>query len=174
MIKNHDERRGFFEGIELAPDTLLQQWTDRLNAGEAGPGAEGLSRYIVHDFVMRVWLNHPQSNVTLEWLAEALEQIFDAGADPQTILRLPKRPANRPNGVAAEKAILVACWIKLALDRGYTEPEAQQLAAERFACVKRHVQRLQVAGEGWVSSMNPDVDWEDYFLALHRPLPPRR
>ena len=143
MIKNDDERREFFRGVSVAPDTLLEQWTARLYAGETGPSAEGIARRIVHDFIMRVWLDKPQSKVALAWLAEVFEQIYDDRAEPSTALLLPKRPANRPKGSAIAKAMDVAWWVNLAMERGYNEAEANKLAAERFACDVRHVRRMR-------------------------------
>jgi hypothetical protein len=171
MIKNDDDLREFLRGTLCADDVLLEEWTRLLKAGAVGAGAEGISRRIVDDFIKRVLLDEPQSKLTLVWLAETLDQVFHDGVDPKEAFRLPKRSTHRPKGTAVQKAIDVARWVKLAMDRGHPEPRANQLAADRFSCSARHVRRLRDDAAGWVDNMNPDFNWEEYFRLKGRPLP---
>lgn len=170
MIKTEADRRIFFEGIKFAPDHLLEQWTARLRAGEKNPTAEGLSRAIIRDFIVRALLDKPQSKITLRWLADCLDKILDF-EDPRTALTLQKRAKHRPGGIGVEKAIDIACWVKLAMERGHDKTKASKLAADVFSCDVRYVWRLRKKGQGWAEAMNPSADWDEYFQHKRRPLP---
>lgn len=173
MIRNKDELREFYQGIDGIPDALLEQWTTRLAGGETGSEAEGLSRAILRDFIRRAWLGQEQSPVTLEWLADALDRILNY-EDAQIALVLPKRPKHRPGGLGARKAVDVACWVALTIDRGYSRGEAEELAATTFQCAERSIRRMRAEAAGWPETMNPTMDWEEHYRCLSRPLPPRK
>ena len=173
MIKNDDDLREFYRGVDSPSDRLLTEWTDRLNAGEEGTTAEGLSRAIILDFILRALLNRPQSKVTVTWLAGALQRILNY-EDPRLALRLSKRPRHRPAGARAAKAIDVAWWVKLTIERGYPEAEAQWLAADTFSCDIRDIARLRGEGQEWADGMSRDADAESYFRKKERALPPIR
>lgn len=171
MIENSGERKSFFDGISFIPDSLLIEWTARLASGERGKQAEGWSRAIIRDFILRASLSKPQSQVTLDWLADALAKILNF-EDARSVLALPTRPKSRPPGERFEYGLDAALWVKLAMDRNYSEPVAIRLAAKQFACDTKTIGRWRKASAAWVQAMNPATDWVAYFGWRGRPLPP--
>jgi len=173
MIRNKEELRDLYRGITHLPDYMLLEWTNRLASGVA-KGDELLSTHILNDFILRVVMEQPQSQVTLQWLADALNKIMGS-EDPRSVLRLPKRPRNRPPGESVGKWIRVVFWIKLAVDRGYSDREANEKAADLFGCDVTSIRRMRKACSEWAASMNPDPEyWEEQFARLQRPLPPQK
>src|SRR5262249_47141015 len=138
--------------------------------GELGREAEQLSRAILSDFSLRASFNIAQSPSTLSWLADAVDKILEF-EDPRAALALPKRPKHRPRGVGIARAFDVACWVKLAIKRGYPQAEAHNLAATLFAYDVRSVRRIGRVAAQWVTGMNPNTDWDKYFKSRGRPLP---
>jgi len=171
IIRTKDDRREFYRGIALHSDRQLRDWIAQLESG--GKGTEMLSTFILKDFTIRALLGEQQSQVTLEWLADAFERILNH-EDPRAVLSLPKRARNRPADPAAiNLAIDVTCWIKLAMDLGYSEPEATELAAGSFSRDVRSIQRMRKKAAGWADSMTSDMNyWTEYFSVVRRrPLP---
>jgi len=156
--------------VDPLPESSLQDWTTRLKSGDRGREAQQLSRTIISDFILRASFNLPQSPSTVGWLAEALEQILEY-QDPREALALPKLPKHRPRGQGIDRAFDVACWVKLAVERGHSEPEAHALAAKLFACDPRSVRRMRKDAADWVAGMNPRAEWDEYFILKKRPLP---
>lgn len=159
--------------VDALSESLLEDWTIRLKSGERGREAQQLARRIIVDFILRASFNMPQSPSTLGWLADALDEILDF-RDPREALALPKRPKHRPAGEGINRAVDVACWVQLALGRGYSDSEAHVLAAQLFACDPRSVLRMRELAADWVTGMNATADWDEYFVLIRRPLPNSR
>jgi hypothetical protein len=168
-----DELSEYFRGRSVIPEESLAEWIRRLTAGESGPKAEALSVIIIRDFISRVSLDKPQSKITLEWLADALEKILDF-EDARTAMTLPKRGKHRPAGVGILKAADVVRWIALTMERGYSEKEAADLAVNCFNCDESYVRRMRVQASGWAQGMSRDADWEGRFRDKGKPLPRRK
>jgi hypothetical protein len=169
FVRNDDERRKFYtEPVPVShpDDVLLRQWITLLHSGERDAETDGIARYIIKDFALRQFLGVPQSPVTLEWLAGALHEILDYG-DPLEVFKLLPRPKKRPPD--PQRGWDVACWVEVAVKRGYSRPEAIQRAAETFHMDDSNVRRHVRAGPMW---MNPDEGvWDEYFLLRKKPLP---
>jgi hypothetical protein len=169
MIRDDEELRAFYnEGTSVShpTDALLLEWTNRLRDGERGPAVDGIARYIIKDFQLRQFLGVPQSDVTLEWLGEALGAILEY-SDPLQTLGLLPRPKKRP--ADPQRGWDVACWVTVTQKRGYSRAEAIQSAAQLFCMDESNVRKLVKAGPEW---MNPDQDiWDEYFQLRNRPLP---
>ncbi len=161
----------FLKDCEFVPDTLIELWTCRLRNGEVGPKAEGFARAILVDFSLRAMCGRPQSEVTIRWLADCFDRLTEY-EDPYAVLALARRPPHRPVGHGVKRAIDVAHWVALAIQRGYTVADAAARAADLFACDVRSVHRMRKAARGWVEGMNWSADWDEYFRLLGRPLPP--
>jgi hypothetical protein len=160
----------FLKGTERAPEHLLRDWTERLASGERGKKADGLARAVIRDFALRQWFGQPQSPATLEWLADALNNVLD-GAEPLDALGLKPRPNHRPSN--RQIAINVAMWLAATQDRGYEPSEAVALAAEVFSKDAKSIERYRLAAAGWVAVRDPSADWAQHFLKRW-PLPPVR
>jgi hypothetical protein len=169
MLEDDADRRAFFDGVSFAPDHLLNEWTARLRSGERTPEADGLARAILRDFCLRQFLGRPHSTVALDWLADILSDILD-DAEPRSALGLLPRPAHRPSD--GTKAVDIAWWMSLAMERGYTRPEAKELATTVFSVDLKTVERYFKKGAPWIDGMNPSANWERYFCSCNRPLPP--
>ena len=173
MIRNDDELRKFHNAevpVSHPDDSLLLDWTTRLQSGERGIEADGIARYIIKDFRLRQFMGVPQSKVTLEWLGDALGAIVEY-ADARETLGLMPRPKNRP--ADPQRGWDVACWVEVAIQRGYKRAKAIQSASELFFMDPSSVRKLVKTGvPKW---MNPDGDvWDEYFQLRKRPLPPKR
>jgi len=157
--------------FDPVPEHLLHEWTTRLLSGEKGHAAHGISRAIIIDFCTRARLNKPQSNFTLNWLADVLDQILDAGK-PDVRRAFSLTPRREGGAAKADEAIDIAFWIKLATQRGFTTAEAKERAAEVFHKDPKHIGRQRLRAADWAEGMNPSFDWDEYFKYKHRPLPP--
>lgn len=157
--------------IEPLSDAELDSLTARLRSG--GADGDDPARRVLIDFILRHWLGKPHSAVTLEWLADAFDAILQ-GAKPLDALGLRPRPAQRPKG-KTDVSTLVAVWLRLAEDRGYTHAEAVALAAGRFARDTKSIERYRRAAAkwNWADSLDPEI-WEQVLLAAGKPLPRHR
>jgi len=149
---------------------LLYQWTMRLLAGETGQSANMIATEIIEDFCMRASLNQPQSHTTLNWLANALDQIMkDGKPDAQRAFSLMPR---REGGAGRHaEAIDIALWLRLTMQRGYPESDSKKRAAEVFHKDPKHIGRQGLKAAKWAEGMNPNLDWDEYFKLKRRPLP---
>lgn len=164
----------FLDGTERTPEHLLVEWTERLRSGERGKKADGIARAVLRDFMVRQWLGQPQSSVTLDWLADVLEEIVSSEAKPLDALGLLPRPKHRPADAAT--AIDVALWLAEAEARGYTPAEAVQSACDVFHRDAKSIERYRRTAREWAQGRNPAADWDEVFSLRKppRPLPPRR
>ncbi len=154
--------------ISHPSDAELQEWVDRIQAGEHGEEIDDLSRAILADFVTRQAFGVQQSPVVMSWIAESFNQILDH-ADPREALGLLPRVNHRIP--SPERAWDVACWISAAQGRGYSQAEAVTAAAETFHVDDSTVHRYLRSKPAQINSA---VDWEAYFIACRRPLPPQK
>lgn len=172
MISNDDELRKFYNEevpVSRPDDALLRDWIARLQSGERGIEADGIARYIIKDFRLRQFLGLPQSAVVLEWLGDVLGAIVEY-ADARESLGLMPRPNKRP--ADPQRGWDIACWVEVAIQRGYKKAEAIQRAAEVFFVDPSNVRKLLKTGPEW---MNPSGDvWDEYFQLRKRPLPPTK
>lgn len=131
---------------------------------------DGAAASIIHDFCLRQWSGRTPSPTAMDWLAESLGKILDH-ADAQTAFGLAKRASNAPKSKNKfERDGWIAIWIAQTVARGYTVSEAQDLASEQFGTVRRNIQRIPRESV----STDTRVNWEQVFLSIRRPLPPRQ
>lgn len=164
------EERNAKGTLVLADDVLLREWTNRLRSGETGDSAHGIARFMIDDFCSRAWLNKPQSQYTLSWLADVLSDVIDNGK-PDARRAFSLMPNREGGHLAIGEAIDIACWVKLTIDRGYTEAEAHELAAATFHKDPRHIRRQRAKASSSAEGINPKADWNALFLLKNRPLP---
>mgnify|MGYP000611746666 FL=1 len=165
----------FPAGISHIPDALLLAWTTRISAGERNVEVDRIARALIRDICLRQWLGVPHSAIALNWLCDVLDGTLNH-EDPKSLLGLLPRKASRPAS-SVDTSFEVACWLRLAQeDRGYTRREAKDLAAQLFGRDLKTIERDARMAKSWVSTINPDADWEGRFLTMKppRPLPPRR
>lgn len=173
--KNRERLRAFYADISHAPDSLLELWIARIRNGERGKEIDGIARNILRDFSMRQWMDQSHSQVTLDWLADVIEQVLDH-ADPSELLGLLPRPKHRPPD-PMHPGGEVAIWLQQAQRRGYTESEAINLASEIFGRETKSIERYRREARTLLTWVNPDArTWHDYFLTRKppAPLPPVR
>jgi hypothetical protein len=172
MIKSDEELRKVFENSVDIPEHLLSKWIKRLRDGEKGIEAHGFALCIINDFRKRDLLNKPQSPQTLRWLAESLGRILNHKykRDAREVFSLPPRREGRPGD--AQQAMDIACWVKFAVDRGYSEAQAHNLAAGMFHRDVKQIRRQHKRFHWYAEDINPKFDWKGYFLFKKRPLPP--
>ena len=173
-----------FGSRALAPDHLLRNWAESIAVVWAAmeptdkkvkeqdlrnDEVHGKALGLLNDFCLRVALDKPQSQETLRWLAEAVQRVVDY-KDPLHAFGLLPRPNRRPAN--AQPAIDVAWWLACAGQLGYSNPEANALAAECFCKDLKTVQGHRRRAGGWTTEMNPDLQhWKQYFDHHCRPLP---
>lgn len=149
-------------------ESQLLDWVARIRAGERGEATDAAAREMLRDFCVRQWTGVPQSPVVLSWVADAISDILEH-REPLEALGLQPRPSSRPQQLAVP--FEVACWVRLALERGYSSSEANLLASACFhrdiKTIERDRQRMREETE----SLSKDIDWEAHFTNLGRPLP---
>lgn len=158
---------------ERIPDDLLQQWTERIRAGEKGAQIEELARFILNDFILRARFDQPQSTHVLRWLAEILEETLDNGKPGvRRAFSLPPRPEGRRAEIA--DSIYTAIWVECACELGFSDAEAKRWAAVAWGCDEKTVAR-RMKGAGDTSVRNPDLShWQHFFGGIGKSLPERK
>ncbi len=170
MIKTKADRLNFSRNTERVPEHLARDWTQRLLGGETGPKADGIARYLIHDFYIRAGLNEPQSVHTLSCLAEVLSKILEEGK-PDARKAFSLLPRREGAGAHVDAAIDIACWTAMTIKRGYSEADAVRQAAAIFHRDAKHIQRQRKRASDWPEGMSPKADWDEYFRLIGRPLP---
>ena len=168
IIFDDEGRRRFLERARVAPDSLLTLWTARIQDEPDNPEIRGLTDRVIQDFYYRQAFGLPQSVVTLNWLADALDRLRKH-EPAEVVFPLPRRARHRPGSDSL--ATQVAWWVHLAVARGYSEVEATALAAEVFSKDVKTIARYRKQAADWVAGMNQAADWTDYFIAERKPLP---
>jgi hypothetical protein len=160
-------------------EVLLLDAIARIRSQQQGPQTDELARVVLRDFNDRQAMGLPQSAVTLEWLAEALEKVMNC-EDPLAAFGFQHRPKHRP---ADEDRIFdIGWWVALAQLRGYTRAEAIKLAAATFASdaeemdlsyIRKIVKKFDA--DAILDYGKPaEAHWEKVFEARARPLPAKK
>ena len=128
-----------------------------LPPGERGKLTQDLARRILTDFCVRAWFNQPQSQHTLVWIADVLDEILEKGKPDarRAFCLAPRREGGRD---VLDEAVDITWWVTLAIGRGYSEPEAKKQAAAVFHRDVKHIARQRKRALGWADGMNPSVD----------------
>lgn len=158
--------------FDPVPEHLLHEWTTRLLAGEQGQAAHGIAQRILYDFCTRARLNRPQSTITMNWLADVFDDIIAKGK-PDARKAFSLMPRREGGNEKTGEAIDIACWIRLATQRGYAEANAKKMAAAIFCKDEKHIARQLRRASEWADGMNQNFDWDEYFKYKRRPLPPK-
>lgn len=165
-----DDFEETFPPTELMPEHLLREWVARLRGGETGPRADGFARYIIHDFCVRTRRNEAQSNITLHWIAGILAKILDDGKpEVRKVFSLMPKPNHREEDV--DLRLNIATWIKEAISRGYSRPDAIKAAAATFERDERTIRRDIKGLEDYPRIYHEKIV-EEVFKQQNRPLPP--
>jgi hypothetical protein len=175
MVNEGNSVDDLFREHTPTPDHLLQQWTDLLRNAPEPP--EGIAAHILYDFCARAKLRQQQSQHTLDWLADAINKMLrhQYARDAREAFSLPPRRQGKPTTAAeVQVAIDTACYVHLAIQRGYSEPEAIRWAASIFEVDEKTIRRRCERAAGWPDAMNPDTDWKAYFERLGKRLPEAR
>lgn len=153
-------------------DGLLRDWTQLIESGERGSNVDGFATAAIRDFWLRQSLGSPHSPVMLSWVAEVLRRATEHRNPSQLLdeLGLLPKPKRRPPD--PQKAIDVGWWLRCAVNRGYSETEAVELAAERFHKDTKSIERYRRDADSWASGMRADDEtWEIYFSTRKPPRP---
>lgn len=164
-----DDFEGTLPPTELAPDNLLLEWTARIRSGETGPEVDGLARYVIQDFCMRLWRNEAQSDTVLHWIADVLTKILDDGKpDARRAFSLLAKPSHRAE--STDLRLDIATWVNEAMARNYSKTEATKLAAATFERDEKSIRR-DIKGLEAYPRIYPARIIEEVFKQQHKPLP---
>jgi len=175
MIESDDDRRRFYEGISFLPDSLISQWTGLLRTVGRTDETDGYATEIIRDFCLRNSLREPQSQVTLDWLADVLDSATEHRNGAVLLQELGLKPRQRRRPADDQLATHVGWWLACAERRGFSPAGAVELAAECFHRDIKSIERYRRKAHAWGSGLAAsDETWERYFLNLNppRPLPP--
>lgn len=160
--------------FEPLDDSTLFDWAGKLRAKSLGASpsvpadeADEIARKIIYDFSLRFWHGVPQNPIVMGWLVDALGEILENRSAAEAF-GLKKRPVGR-GPQSGRDGTPVAAWVAVAVRRGHSITEAEQLAADAFACSTRTVQRHVAA-----TTLVPDAPLEEYLQGMKnsRSLPP--